>query len=272
MRKREKHLKVVDSHMHTSDVWWEPIEAHLFQMDRNGVDQAVLIQFWGQDDNSYHAHVQRRFPGRFANVVYVDPSRPDAIDDLARLAEQGASGVRLRPQTRSPGDDPLAIWRAAARLDLTVSCGGAFFRDEADDDFTRVIEAVPQTRIVIEHLGAASRPDKTDAERALRRRAIALARFANVFMRIPGLGEFATRALPPRPGKPFVEPIPDLLQVVYDAFGPDRMMWGSDFPNTSQREGYANALNLCRAQFASRPQADVDLIFGGVAARLFPVR
>jgi len=43
--------------------------------------------------------------------VLVDHTRPDALAQLARLAEQGAAGVRFRADVRSPGDDPLAIWR-----------------------------------------------------------------------------------------------------------------------------------------------------------------
>ena len=48
--------------------------------------------------------------------------------------------------------------------------------------------------------------------------------------------------MPPRSSYPFVEPIPPLLDEVYAAFGAARMLWGSDYPNTSHREGYANGL------------------------------
>ncbi len=35
---------IVDSHCHISPVWYEPVESLLFQMDRNDVAHAVLIQ------------------------------------------------------------------------------------------------------------------------------------------------------------------------------------------------------------------------------------
>src|SRR5438309_1118297 len=107
---------IVDSHCHVSDCWYEPVESLLNQMDRNGVEKAILIQMQGQANNAYQAACARQHPGRFASVVIVDTDRADAPAVLARLTEEGASGVRLRPTTRSPGDDPLAIWRAAARL------------------------------------------------------------------------------------------------------------------------------------------------------------
>ncbi len=265
-------MVVVDGHAHVSPVWWEPVELLLFQMDRNGVDQAVLTQFMGQTDNDYQFDCQRRYPGRFANVVIVDAGRDDAPDTLRRLAERGAGGVRLRPFARSPGSDPYAIWRTAGELDLTVSCSGHSAADFCDADFARLIQALPGVRFVIEHLGAMNHPDVDEAARALRQQAITLARFPNVFMKVPGLGEIAKRAMPPRKDYPFEEPIPPDLDLAYEAFGPERLMWGSDHPNTSHREGYANALTLCRERFSGMPKSHVDLIFGGVAAKLFPVR
>ena len=99
-------MPIVDSHCHASDVWYEPIESLISQMERNGVDHAILIQINGQTNNAYYTECLRRYPGRFASVVIVDTARPDAADALARLAEAGASGVRFSPATRSPGADP----------------------------------------------------------------------------------------------------------------------------------------------------------------------
>src|SRR3954470_16018086 len=111
---------IVDSHCHVSHAWYEPVETLLHEMDRNGVEQAILIQILGQTDNSYQQECRRRYAGRFASVVLVDPEKRDAIETLERLVDDGATGVRLRPTARSSGDDPLAIWRATGRLGLAV--------------------------------------------------------------------------------------------------------------------------------------------------------
>src|SRR3979411_2744451 len=103
----------VDSHCHASLHWYEPIETLLFEMDRNEVDQAVLIQIMGQYDNTYQQECVRRYPQRLVSVVLVDPLLPDAPATLERLAEDGAPGVPLPPGLRSPGGDPPAIWRRA---------------------------------------------------------------------------------------------------------------------------------------------------------------
>jgi len=259
---------IVDTHCHACLDWYEPVETLLSEMDRNGVERAVLTQILGQYDNSYQRQCVDRHPSRFASVVLVDTERPDAPEELARLARDGAAGVRLRATTRSPGDDPLAIWRAADRLGLPVSCPGSS-ADFAADEFAQLIGELPQLPIVLEHLASASRPDASPEEAALRRKAFSLARFPNVYIKVPGLGEFAQRVLPVRSPFPFAEPIPNYLEEAYDAFGAGRMMWGSDFPPVAAREGYARALNLCREQFGAKPAADQEAIFGGTAARLF---
>jgi L-fuconolactonase len=71
---------------------------------------------------------------------------------------------------------------------------------------------------------------------------------------------------------PFVQPVPSLLMQVYEAFGPERMMWGSDYPPSSGREGYGSALRLPMEQLAATSEEDRAHIFGGTALRIFPPR
>jgi L-fuconolactonase len=265
---------IVDSHCHVSTNWYEPVESLLFQMERNGVEHAVLIQMQGQSDNSYQVDCVRRYPGLFASVVIVDAARADAPETLALLAEEGASGVRFTAITRSAGEDPLAIWRAAARLGLAVSCGGTA-AEFASPGFAALVSDLPELPIVIEHLGSVNRPEVDDAERAARRGALALSRYPNVYVKVPGLGEFCPRALPVTEPVPFAQPEPPLLELTLEAFGPRRMMWGSDYPPVSAREGYLNALRLPRERFAAMPDVtdeDLDWIFGRAALSIFPIR
>lgn len=262
---------IVDSHCHVARSWYEPVESLLGQMDRNGVERAVLIQINGQTDNSYQQDCARRYPDRFSSVVMVDSLSPAAEDDLRRLAEEGAVGVRLRTATRSAGEDPLSIWRLAGELGLAVSCAGTA-AEYASSEFAGLVESVSSVKIVVEHLGATNAPDANDAERTDRLRAFQLARFPNVYMKIHGLGEICRRAMPVREPFPFEEPVPDLLDRALEAFGPSRLMWGSDYPPVSGREGYRNALVLTRQRLSTRSDGERDMIFGGTALSVFPVR
>jgi L-fuconolactonase len=266
------NVPVVDAHCHVSPVWYEPVETLLFQMDRNYVDAAILIQMLGQTDNIYQQECVSRYPGRFASVVIVDHTLPSAPKLLADLAEAGASGVRLRAPMRSPGDDPYAIWRTADQLGLAVSCAGTA-TDFASAEFADLLQALPTLKVVVEHMASTNKPDTTESDRQLRQTAFrTLSRHPNTLIKVHGVGEIAPRAMPPRVPLPFEEPIAPYFRQVYDAFGPERMMWGSDFPPVASREGYTNALFLCRDEFADRPAEARDLIFGGSAARTFPIR
>lgn len=250
-------MPIADSHCHVSPSWYEPVEVLLFQMERNGVDHAALVQMAGQFDNRYQQECVRRYPGKFASIVVVDVNRESAVGELERWAGEGASGVRLNP------DAPLVLWEAAARLGLSVSCGGS--RDRfASPEFAQLFDHLPELPIVIEHLGGL-KWDSPGGEAIF-----ALARHPNAHMKIHGLGEFSKRAMPAREPLPFAEPITPLLEQAYEAFGPERLMWGSDYPPVSGREGYANALAFTRAQLGSRP--GLDHVFGLTALRVFPTK
>jgi L-fuconolactonase len=106
----------------------------------------------------------------------------------------------------------------------------------------------------------------------LSQRVFALARFPNTSIKIPGLGEFCPRAMPVTEPFPFIQPIPPYLPQAYAAFGPQRMMWGSDYPPVDAREGYGNALHGTMAQFADKSEDDRAAIFGGTADAIFPPR
>lgn len=267
-------MPFIDAHCHVSPIWYEPVELLLAQMERNEVAGAVLVQMQGQFDNEYQFECVRRFPGRFAPVVVIDTDAPDAPQTLERLAERGASGVRFSATTRSAGDDPLLLWRVAMRLGLPVSCAGSI-ATFSTPEFATLIAALPELPIVLEHLGALNRPDEDAAITAARQCVFALARFPNVSLKVPGLGEFCHRIIPVDSDFPFVRPLPDYLERVYRAFGPNRMMWGSDYPPVSGREGYTNALRLPLAELARIPGCDKatrEQIFGGAARTIFPLR
>jgi len=192
-------------------------------MDRNDVARAVLIQIHGQANNDYQFGVTRRFPERFASVAWIQADQPEASETLKRLAGRGVSGVRLAATTRSPGADGLAIWRTAAELGLAVSCSGSS-KDLGSREFAQLVQALPQLRIVLEHLGGHSRAD-TDVS-GDRWRVFELAHFANVYIKVHGLGEFCRRRLPVSEPFPFETLVPPFLDMAYQAFGPHRMMSG----------------------------------------------
>jgi L-fuconolactonase len=258
-------MLIVDTHCHALPHWFEPVEVLLHQMNANGVEKATLVQVRGQFDNRYLMKCVRRFPGRFSAVAIVDTERPDAPQTLEGWVREGAEGVRLAPTTRSPGNDPLAIWRKAAELGIPVSSLGNP-QGFTSAQFEEVVKELPTLPIIIEHLGGIGRDEA--APYPTFRKILALARYPNTHIKVHGLGEICARPIPfPQPMR--FPTVPPLMQMAYDAFGASRIMWGSDFPPVAGREGYRNALQWTMEHIPFRSDGDKEWIFGKTALSLF---
>jgi L-fuconolactonase len=258
-------MLIVDSHCHAGTSWFEPIELLLHQMNANDVAKGVLIQHRGMYDSGYLLEAVERFPGRFSVVAIVDFTQPDAPRALEDWTRRGAIGVRLVPSARSPGSDPLAIWRKAAELGLVVSSLGTV-EEFASDEFASIASELPELPIVIEHLAGATTEEESPYTTF--KKAIALANMPNTYIKVGGLGEISVRQLTLRNEFGF-EGTPPLIEIAYDAFGPRRMMWGSDYPPVSGREGYRNALRGVMEHPAFESDSDREWVMGRTASEVF---
>ena len=196
------------------------------------------------------------------NAALVRGHLEDAV--MAPLAERGAAGVRLYPDASLSGGGPPGLWKAAGELGLVVSCMGK--ADQfASEGFRDVVDACPGTTVVIEHLAGAGH---AEAPYEAYRAALELAERPNTFIKVPGLGEITPR--PPRLGPEFhFDDVPPLFEMARDAFGPQRMMWGSDFPPSAGREGYRNVLNGVREHPAFADGDDLEWVLGRTAAAVW---
>ncbi|WP_321840159.1 amidohydrolase family protein [Paraburkholderia bannensis] len=269
---RPQATMIVDSHAHVSPCWYEPVETLLHHMDRHGVETAVLTQMIGQVDNGYQQDCVSRYGERFLSVVWVDAQAPEAGATVERLAYAGAAGVRLRPGACLPDGTLPDVWRAAQQCGLPVSCVGSA-EAFAAPAFAGLLAALPEITVVLEHLGGSSAPVDTDEALALRQAVFSLARLPNVMLKLPGMGELMPRSPTAlRDGEPFGGRSHPLVEQALVAFGARRLMWGSDFPVVSAREGYGNALKFAMQSLAGQPAQALDDIFCRNALRVFRER
>ena len=154
-------------------------------MEQAGVDKAVLIQHQGNTDNSYHVECLQSYPGRFAAAMIVE--KTDTGKKIRYWAEQGIVGIRLSADSRVAAADALAQWRTAAALNLVVSapCSPSTLLSK---DFAEVIKTFPNLQIVIEHLGGIRQEAEPPYDEF--KRVLALAKHANLTIKLPGFGEF----------------------------------------------------------------------------------
>jgi L-fuconolactonase len=256
---------IIDVHAHAGLNWFSPVETLLNEMNLCGVSHAVLVQHKGSYDNSYLFECARRYPRRFKVVVDVDPDDEYPEELLEQYKKLGAAGVRYRPYSEYRSHDRYSMWRVAGELGLVVSVGTTGGAESLGTDFKRILDACPDTHVQIEHLCGAGldRPPYKAFYTALE-----CAEWPNTSVKVPGLGEILER--PDRLPKefPFTE-YPDVYQAALQAFGPQRMCWGSDFPPCARREGYRNCLNGVRQHPAFRDPEVLDWITGKAAARIW---
>ena len=258
-------MQIVDTHVHIGRDHYEPVEMLLAQMELNGVAKTVLVQSTATLDNSYVLECRQRFPGRLAVVCRVDvddPAAPTPWKACAMPAPRpcaSATSTARRETTPWPSGGPPPDWACP-------SASAARPRVFASDEFAALVEELPNLTVIIEHLAgmgihAIGAPEMPPDD--VFRQSLTLARFPNTVMKIHGMGEISDPPFPYRNTPPYV-------RMAYDAFGPDRMIWGSDWPRVTNREGYRNSLRYTRQQMEEWcPQADLAKIFGGTALSLW---
>ena len=216
-------------------------------MDDAGVDRAILVPpSWPGDDNTDSLEGARRWPDRFAVMGRFDPRAADASERLDRWP---CRGLRLRPafapETAFFESEP--IWRKAADLGLVVS---VLARADHVEAIGRMAARFPSVPVIVDHL---AHPDP-----ALPAPVLELARHANVHVKPTGYYYYSKQGYP-------YDDCAGLFQSVYDRFGPDRMIWGSDFPHVLLKSGYGASLRL----FPTLTAAERELVLGGNAERLY---
>lgn len=258
-------MLIIDTHSHAGVNWFSPVETLLHEMNMNGVAHSVLVQHGGSYDNAYLFECDKRFPGRFKIVVDVNPQDPKPEATLEKLKNHGAAGVRFRPDSKYKTQDPHAMWKMAGELGLIVSVATPGGSEQLGTAFKKILDACPNTHMQLEHLAGVgySKPPYNAYKAAL-----GCAKWRNTSIKVPGLGEIIDRPVVLPTGYPFTE-FPPLFEMALEAFGPQRMVWGADYPPSGRREGYRNCLEGVRSYPAFQKTGVLDWILGKTAAKIW---
>ena len=196
-------------------------------MDAVGVDGAVLVSPFSmyRYDATYAQEVYAAHPSRFRLVKPVDPTDPAVADTIADWAStKGTVGVRvmLRDElSADPGDPGInRVLTAAARHSLPVNllCWGRL------EQAAQLAARNSNTQLVIDHVGLQQpfEPPPPAQPFAELPKVLALAAHPNIAIKISGA---CTLSHEPFPYKDIWDP----LARIFDAFGFDRCMWGTDW-------------------------------------------
>lgn len=270
----------IDSHLHLWDLSvsayaWLPPDGPLHrsftagqarsELAAAGVDTAILVQAEDSEADTEFLLAQAETHDWIAGVVgwvrLDDP--PEAQRQLDRYQRHTAfSGVRHLVHD-DPRADFLDLPAVRRSLGLLAERGLPFDVPDAwPAHLARTAElaaALPGLTIVVDHLGKP--PREPDAFAAWERTLREVASRPNTVAKLSGLQ---------MPGEPFTAAaVRPAVTVAFEAFGPDRLMYGGDWPMTVHFGGYGTAWEVYAALLGELSRDERERVLSGTASAVY---
>ncbi|MEU4677656.1 amidohydrolase family protein [Micromonospora sp. NPDC023737] len=239
-----------------------------------GVDRTVLVEGGRCDADEAalllgYAHRSTVISGVIAWADPADPALADVIAGYRRLPG-GDLLVGVRPQLQAE-TDPAYLDRPPVRRGLrTIADAGLAFdvvcRVDQLPAVTRAARDVPELRFVLDHLGKPQIRDGADGLAAWSGPIGTLAACPNVTAKLSGLVTEADRDR---------WRVADLRPFVTEAlgrFGPDRLMFGSDWPVCRLAADYRSVLSALVEALPPLTARERSAVFGETAVRTYRLR
>ena len=235
-------------------------------MDAVGVDGAILVSVYTMYrwDESYAVAVQKAHPDRFGVVKPVNANDPNVEGVIEKWAAQpGTVAIRIMmtPEISSDPSDPgiNRILAAAAKHDLPVNMLARDRLAQLDE----LARRNPNTQIVLDHLGLEQPfepPAPAEPWKELPH-VLALAKNRNIAIKITGA---CTLSKQPYPYKDIWDP----LGRIFDAFGLDRCMWGTDWTRAVNLLTYKEGVESFRVT-DRLSDSDREKLMGGSLQKIY---
>lgn len=281
---------IVDTHVHFWDVtrpttvWPTPEWARIYRLFGPaefaqaalpvGVTNGVLVESGTTDEDNRYLYARAESSpliGGFA--PFVDVTNPSVGQELEYWSTQPkCKAVRTRFEGH-PDGEVLTRESTIHGLRQVAAYGFAFeflVGVEQLPDVLRAYEQIPNLKGIIEHMGKPNMRSgtdwvnwKTQMER--------LAANTPVTVKLslgPRLEELEALKVHPEHGWD-VEIIKPYAQWLADKFGPERLMWGSDWPLVLLESDYASTLDAMRQALGPINSQTGDAIFRTTALRFY---
>lgn len=289
-------MEKIDAHVHVfdklSDVFPREVshlapadrearaEQLLREMDTAGIDRTVLIGYGGTaiEHHRYATHCVKKWPDRFTATGLVNVNDPDPPARLKELVEaSGIEGIRLRRDLGNPTAEKAtdlkaySLFQCADELGININI---YSTSAQLPCIEMLIAAFPGTNVSLDHLGICpSTPLVPDRWRRPRfddepippanyPQIVDLAKYPNVYIKVSGEYAFSKIPCPYEDMKPMVNQI-------YQVYGPERMMWGTDFPWIAEKPSYQRLVGQIDHHLPTIPKHEKEMIMGGNALKIW---
>lgn len=242
---------------------------HLAQ---SGIDRTVLVQAAATvEETEYMLGIADATDSAAAVVGWIDFEDRNHLKHLERLRDH-PKFVGVRPMIQDIPDvdwmlreDVQWAYSALGDLDLTFDALG-FSRHLVN--FLTLLKRYPKLRVVVDHCMKPQIRDHGTTREEFALWAEGMARIADettAFCKFSGLVTEANEGWTVDDLRPYAA---HLLQV----FGPDRLMWGSDWPVCLLRADYGDWHQAAQTLTTELSDTGKEQIFGGTAARFYGIK
>jgi predicted TIM-barrel fold metal-dependent hydrolase len=249
-----------------------PLEQYLDFLHQSKIDHVVLVHPEPyQDDHSYleYCFAHESSKGLFKGTCLFDPiapATPARMEELMRRNPGRIVALRIH-EMGAPGSPPThsgtitnrdmrdpamsRTWDKAQELGLAIEM---HFLPYYAPQIGNLARQHPGTPVILDHLGRAGMGTPEEYEQVL-----ALAKLPHSYMKISGINYSSKEKAPFRDARPMV-------MRAYEAFGPDRLLWGGLGHNMAE---FKTAIEVFDTMFNGVPESDKAKIRGLNAKMLF---
>lgn len=270
---------IIDAHIHLYDPtrpqgvpWPEKDDAMLYKPalpDRYrsatkglGIVGAIEVECspW-LEDNQWVLDIAAKDPIIVGTVGDLEPGKPDFRKHLERFQRNPLfRGIRYgnlwNRNFREQLSSPVFIPDVKALADAGLELDSAQPDPALIEDLVRFTDQVPSLRVVIDHLAQLEIPTESQARsayeanlRELGKRPQVYVKVSEVLRRVGGRVPVDLNFYKPR------------LDELWEIFGQDRLIFGSDWPNSDHWGAYPQVLNVVREYFTSKGKAAAEKFF-----------
>jgi L-fuconolactonase len=234
---------------------------------RHGIAGTILVQAAPTEaETRFLLGIAAKTPFVAGVVGWTDFDAPDVARRIAALAADPLL-LALRPMVQDIADEAwLARPELAPAFEAMIAHDlvfDALLKPEHIPAALAMLARHPALPVVIDH---AAKPDLITGDLAAWREGItALAAYPGTLCKLSGL---VTEAAPDWT----VETLRPVVEHLLATFGPQRLIFGSDWPVVTLRADYARWFETATTLLAGCTAAERDAIFGGNAARTYLAR
>ena len=279
--------RIIDTHIHlydtskpegvpwpppTDDVLFRPTVAQHFDAicEANGVSATVIVEASDRvEDNQWVLDLVKHNPKRYIGLVGNLPiGTPQFAKHLERFAkDERFVGLRLRSWPGGVTGFSDAVWRDLQLLSDKGLALDVLMANFDLDDIVLIAKRLPKLKILINHLTGLI-INGVSAQAAWTKKVKAAAKYPNVYCKVSGIFQRSNRMPAPKKAG-YYAPI---FEVVYEAFGEDRIIYGSNWPVTDRGGEYGEQLEIIRKYFAAKGKRVTEKLFWQNAAAFYGIR